>query len=80
MVRGPEGPPTKQARNDQAVALPANVIIQFQNDSGELVGDLPSQTLCIESAASAETKLAPAISLHPAFNHGLEPLSIKVKT
>ena len=38
MARGPEGPPAKQAKTEP-VALPANVIAQFQNDAGELVGE-----------------------------------------
>lgn len=37
MARGPEAPPAKQAKLEP-VALPANVIVQFQNDAGELVG------------------------------------------
>ena len=37
MVRGPEGPPAKQARREEA--LPANIIIQFQSDAGDLVGE-----------------------------------------
>ncbi len=38
MVRGPEGPPAKQAKTE-SIALPANVIVQFQNDADEIMGE-----------------------------------------
>lgn len=38
MVRGSGEPPHKMAKLD--TSLPANVIIQFQSDTGDIVGEL----------------------------------------
>lgn len=47
MVRDENGPPAKQAKKELPV-LPANVIIQFQNDAGETVGEAYSNRSIVE--------------------------------
>lgn len=45
MARGLDGPPAKQSKKEPQ-ALPTNVIVQFQNDAGEVVGVLQTPGIC----------------------------------
>ena len=48
MVRGSGEPPHKMAKLD--TPLPANVIIQFQSDTGDIVGELCVSLIELQSS------------------------------